>query len=165
MSRINAFKNIVHRITKLLAYAGMLLLIPMMLMTFADVIGRKFASHGLGPVPGALELSSYMLAVFVLLGLAYTQQVRGHVGVSMFTSRLPIKARALLNILTTLLSLFVIGVLCWQGWVVGLEEVSVSDMLRIPQMPFRMLVAAGAFFLCLELIVDIISDLQTLGAR
>jgi hypothetical protein len=57
----------------------------------------------------------------------------------------------------TLLSLFIMVLLAWQGWVVGMEETAVSDMLRIPQRPFKLLVGVAAFLLCLELIVDLMT--------
>ena len=135
-------------------YAGMLLIVPLMLLTSADVIGRAAFSR---PIPGIVELSSYMLDVFILLGLAYTQQVKGHVRVSMLTSRLPQRAQQSLEIVVTLLSLFIMVLLAWQGWVVGMEETAVSDMLRIPQRPFKLLVGVAAILLCLELVVDLVS--------
>jgi len=47
------------------------------------------------------------------------------------------------------------ALLAWQGWVVGLEETAVSDMLRVAQRPFKLLVGVAAFLLCLELMVDL----------
>jgi TRAP-type C4-dicarboxylate transport system permease small subunit len=130
----------------------MCLIIPLMLLTTADVLGRVIWSR---PVPGSVELSSYILDVFILLGVAYTQQVKGHVQVTMLTGRLPFPVRRALEILTTLLSLLIIALLAWQGWVVGMEETAVSDMLRIPQRPFKLLVGVAAFLLCLELAIDL----------
>lgn len=145
-------RKFVQRCTRYISYAGMIMLIPMMLITTLDVIVRAGWSR---TIPGAIELSSYMLAVFVLLGIAYVQQVKGHVSISMLTSRLPAKVSAFLNVVTTLLSVLIIAIVVWQGWVVGMEEKSVSDMLRIPQVPFRMLVPLGGVFLLLELLFDL----------
>lgn len=141
---------------------GMVLLIPMMLLTAGDIIGRAVWAR---PIPGAVELSSYMLAVFILLGVAYTHQVKGHVRVSMLVSRLPERAGLLLDVVTTLLSLFIISILAWQGWVVGIEERTVSDMLRVPQLPFRLLVSVAGALLCLELLIDLADSLRKLVRR
>ena len=162
---MQAYENVkafIQKVTRLLTYVGMFLLIPMMLLTAAEVVGRGIWSR---PIPGTLELSSYMLSVFILLGLAYTQQVRGHVRVTMFTDRLPEKVALAMDVLTTILSIFIIAVLCWQGYEVAMEEVSVSDMLRIPQYPFRMLVAVGACFLCLELLCDLVDTVRKLAGK
>jgi TRAP-type C4-dicarboxylate transport system permease small subunit len=141
---------------------GMVLLIPMMLLTAGDIVGRAVWAR---PIPGAVELSSYILAVFILLGVAYTHQVKGHVRVSMLVSRLPERAGLLLDVVTTLLSLFMISILAWQGWVVGIEERTVSDMLRIPQLPFRLLVSVAGLLLCLELLIDLADSLRKLVRR
>ena len=145
-------KQGIQRVTVILCYGGMILLIPMMLLTVSDVVGRAVWSR---PIPGAVELSSYMLAVFILLGVAYTHQVKGHVRVAMMRSRLPELLGRLVDVITILLSLFIIGILAWQGWVVGIEEKTVSDMLRIPQLPFRLLVSLAGLFLFLELLFDL----------
>ena len=152
MQKLDNISKVIQKVTRLLCYIGMFLLVPMMLITAGDVIGRSLWSK---PIPGTVELSSYMLAVFILLGVAYTHQVKGHVRVSMLVSRLPERAELILDVFTTLLSLFIIAILAWQGWVVGIEERTVSDMLRLPQLPFRLLVAIAACFLCLELLVDL----------
>lgn len=162
MEAYETIKALIQKVTRALTYVGMFLLIPMMLLTAAEVVGRGVWSR---PIPGTLELSSYMLAAFVMLGLAYTHQVQGHVRVTMFTDRLPEKVSLSLNLLTTLLSIFIIAILCWQGYVVAMEEVSVSDMLRIPQYPFRMLVAVAALFLCLELMCDLVDTVRKLAGK
>jgi TRAP-type C4-dicarboxylate transport system permease small subunit len=140
----------------------MFLLLPMMLLTTADVFGRAIWAR---PIPGTVELSSYMLAVFVLLGIAYTHQVKGHVRVSILVGRIPERAKALLDAITTLMSLGIIAILAWQGWVVAVEERTVSDMLRIPQWPFRMLVSLAGLSLAVELVIDLSSNLGKLFRR
>jgi TRAP-type C4-dicarboxylate transport system permease small subunit len=133
-----------------------------MILTAADVLGRDLFNH---PIPGVTELSQYLLAVIILLGLAYTQQIRAHVGVSVLTSRLAPFTQSAFNAATSLLSLFLSIILVWQGWVVGAEERTVSDMLRIPQYPFRLLVAVAAFLVCLQLLIDFVDSVKKLGRR
>ena len=145
-------KKRIRRINYIVCAIGMAMVIPLMLLTFADVMLRGFFNK---PIPGTFEISQYMLAFFILLGAAYTQQVRGHVGVNFITSRLSPRLQAVCEIVTTLLSLFIIAILVWQGWVEGIAEKAVSDQLRIPQYPFKVLVAVGAFLLWLELLIDL----------
>lgn len=162
MAATGTLKFWIQRANRWICYAGMLLIVPLMLLTTIDVIGRAFFAR---PIPGIVELSSYMLDVLILLGLAYTQQVKGHVRVAMLTVRMPFRLRTLVEIFVTLLSLFVMVLLAWQGWVVGMEETAVSDMLRIPQRPFKLLVGVAAFFLCLELLVDLSAALAAIGKK
>jgi TRAP-type C4-dicarboxylate transport system permease small subunit len=152
MGWLERSKNLIQTINRFIAKVGACFLIPLMLITSTDVLGRDLFSS---PIPGTIELSQYLLAIFILLGIAYTQQVKGYVEVTLLTSRLPPRARSILSIIATLLSLFVFFILVWQGWVVGMEERTVSDMLRVPQYPFRILVAIAAFLTCLELLIDL----------
>lgn len=151
-----------RRLSRLAASAGMFLVMPLMLLTTGDVISRSFFNK---PVAGTLELSEYLLVVFVLLGAAYTQQVKGHVGVDFLTSRFSPQSRSFCQVLTTLASLFIVTVLVWQGFLEGLHERTVSDMWRIPQSPFRLLVAAGGLLLWLELFIDFLESLARLMGR
>ena len=152
MEKDGKIKFWIQCVNRWVCYAGMFLILPLMLFTTADVIGRAAWAR---PIPGIVELSSYVLDVFILLGLAYTQQVKGHVRVSMLTSRMSPRSQIFLEIFVTFLSLFIIAMLAWQGFAVGLEETAVSDMLRIAQRPFKLLVGVAAFLLCLELMVDL----------
>lgn len=162
MAALRLFRTAVRRTSYGLSFVGMFMLLPLMLLTSLEVVGRAVWSR---PIPGAVELSSYMLSVFVLLGVAYTQQAKSHVRVEMLTSRLGPRAAAGLDVFTLLLSLFIIGVLAWQGWVVGVEERAVSDMLRVPQRPFKLLVSLAGLLLALELVVDVFDALGRLVRR
>ena len=155
-------KQLLQRLNFLVCAAGMFLLIPLMLLTTGDVIGRGFFDK---PIPGTVELSEYILATLILLGAAYTQQVRGHVGVSFFTSRLPRRRETICVIGTTALSMLIVAGVVWQGLIKGIEERTVSDMLRIPQYPFRLLVAIGGFLLWIELAIDLIHSIEKLKRR
>ena len=152
-------KQLIQRINFYVCIVGMCLLIPLMLLTTTDVMGRKFLSK---TIPGSFELSEYILAVFILLGAAYTQQVKGHVGVDFITSKLSPRVRTICQIITTFLSLFIIAILIGYGWLEGIRERTVSDMLRIPQYPFRLLVAVGGFLLWLELLIDLVDSIGKL---
>jgi len=152
----------IHKMNRFIAGVGACFLIPLMLITAADVVMRDVFNR---PLPGTVELSQYMLAVFILLGLAYAQEVKAHVAVSILTSRFSRRAQLILSIVTTLLGLFIFLILIWQGWVVGIEERTVSDMLRVPQYPFRLLVAVAALCVCLELLIDLGESIGKLGGR
>lgn len=152
MTTLSRIKKWIQVTTRGLCYVGMALLIPMMLLTTGEVLGRALWSK---PVPGSMELSSYMLAIFVLLGVAYTHQVKGHARVEMITKLLPQRVGQGLEVVTTLLSLFIVIILAWQGWILGMEEKAVSDMLRVPQWPFKLLVFVAATSLALELLIDL----------
>lgn len=155
-------KSGIQNLNRIIAGIGAVFLIPLMLLTACEVVGRSLFNR---PLAGTVELSQYLLAIFILLGLAYSQQAKAHVGVSFLISRLGPRSQALAAVVTTLMSLFLFAVLTWQGWVVAIEEKSVSDMLRIPQYPFRLLLSAAAFLFSLELLIDLGEALKQLLRR
>ena len=155
-------KKSVQKANRLIAGIGACSLIPLMILTTLDVIGRDVFNY---PVPGTVELSQYLLVTFVLMGLAYTQQAKGHVPVSVLTSRLPLRGQLLLKITSSLLGLFLFSLLAWQGWEIAMEERTVSDLLRIPQSPFRILVAVAAFLTFLELLIDLDDAIGKLAGK
>jgi TRAP-type C4-dicarboxylate transport system permease small subunit len=155
-------RAIIHKLSYYVCAVGMFMAVPLMLLTTADVISRGFFNK---PIPGVMETSEYMLAVIILLGAAYTQQVKGHVWVDFLTVKLPQGVQNALRIFTDLASLFIISLVVYMGYVEALEEKAVSDMLRIPQWPFKMLVAVGCFLLWLELLVDLVDSVAKLVRR
>jgi TRAP-type C4-dicarboxylate transport system permease small subunit len=162
MHALEKFRRLVNRASYSACFIGMFLAIPLMLLTVGDVMGRSFFNK---PIPGTFELSEYMLAVIVLLGAGYTQQVKGHVGVDFLTSRFSPRAQAVLQAVTTLAGLLVIAIMVWQGYLEGIHEKAVSDQLRVPQWPFKLLVAAGGLLLWLELLLDFIASVRTIAGR
>jgi len=162
MGALERFRKLVNQASYGACFIGMFLAIPLMLLTVGDVIGRSFFNK---PIPGTFELSEYMLAVIVLLGAAYTQQVKGHVGVDFLTSRYSAKTQAVLQAVTTLAGLLIIAILVWQGYLEGIHEKAVSDQLRVPQWPFKLLVAVGGLLLWLELLLEFISSVLKIAGR
>ncbi len=162
MERLEIFRKIVHRTSYRVCFLGMFVALPLMFVTVCDVMGRTFFNK---PIPGTFELSEYMLSALILLGAAYTQQVKGHVGVDFLTKRFSPRAQAMLRVLTTLASLFIIAILVWQGYVDAMHERAVSDQLRVPQWPFKLIVAMGGFLLWMELLVDLISTVRVVAGR
>lgn len=152
-------KKGIQTVNRFIAGVGACFLISLMLITSTDVLSRDIFNH---PIPGTIELSGYMLAAFILMGLAYAQQVKAHVGVSLIISRLPPRIRIIFNLITLLISFLIFSILAWQGLVVGIEEQTVSDVLRIPQYPFRLLVTVAAFLVCLEFLIDIGDSIKKL---
>ncbi|MCX5812361.1 MAG: TRAP transporter small permease [Proteobacteria bacterium] len=162
MSLLEGFRRGVHKVTYGVCIFGMFLAIPLMLITTFDVLSRGFFNK---PIPGTLELSEYMLAIIILLGAAYTQQVQGHVAVDFLTSKFSLRGQKICKIITDFASLFIIAVLTIYGYSEGIHETTVSDQLRVPQWPFKLLVAVGGFMLWMEILLDLLTSIAALTRR
>jgi len=139
---------------------GMGWVMLMMFLTTLDVVLRYFFSS---PIPGALEVSEIMLAIFGIMGIAYTHGVGANVRVAMLVENLPTRAAAVLNLITGLLSFQIIAMLVWYGVVMGVEEYqfgTTTDSLKIPLYPIHFLLPIGAFLLSLEIVKEIVASVS-----
>jgi len=154
---IQNITQIAQRIVFSCCVVGAVAMLFIMFLTVADVIGRSFFTW---PITGTYELSRYFLVVTVLLGIAYAQQTGQHVAVDYFVSKLPVRVHFIFEVISTSLGLVFFALVTWQGWEGGWNSVqakSVSDTLHIPLYPFEFLIAVGAFFLCIELLLKLVT--------
>lgn len=161
-SKMGRIRCAIRLYSRFLAFLGMFLLLPMMFLSTADVVLRKFWSV---TVPGTMEISSLLLALFVLLGLSYTHQCRGHVQIGLLVDRLPETVRAGVEFFLGLLSVSLLSLLAIGGWQVALEERTVTDMLRLPLAPFRMILVVGVLSFLLELLLDLFDAFHTMRTQ
>ncbi len=162
MELLSDVRKVVERIIRIVGTIGMVFVLPLMVLTTADVVGRGFFDK---PIAGTFELSEYMLAIIILLGAAYTQQVKGHVAVDFLTIKFSPKTQLMCQVLTLLLSLFIVAILTWQGFILGMEETGVTDQLRIPRAPFKILVGVGGALLWIQILIDFIDTIVKLKRR
>ena len=149
--------RILQRIVFFLCVIGAVAMFLIMLLTVADVIGRSLFTR---PIIGTYEISRYFLVVIVLLGIGYAQQTGQHVAVDYFVSKLPPRGRFVFENMATLLGLAFFALVTWEGWKGGWNSIHsklVSDTLRIPLYPFEFLIAVGAFCMCIELLLKLVT--------
>ena len=147
-------------LSRMLNLVGVSFLVILMLLTTADVAGRYFFNN---PLSGALELSEYFMAVVIMLGLAYTASVRGHIKIELLISHWPPRVQAALDSIGCLIGAVVAALIVWQGALGALDSLRVglvSDILAVPAFPFHFLIPLGAFVLCLVLIVQFFESLD-----
>ena len=153
-------KKTIERLVNFSLSVGMGWVIVMMFLTTFDVAGRYFFSK---PIPGAIEMSEFMLAMFGILGMAYTHQSGSNVKVTMLTGVLPPRLARFTETITSLLSFQIVAMLAWYGAVSGIEEIhagTTTDTLGIPIYPLYFLLSAGAGLLCLEILINLIESVR-----
>ncbi len=101
-----------------------LLLAAMTLITFYQVVARYFFNGGF---VWALELTTYLFAWLVLLGMSYGVRVGAHIGIDAITRLLPKNGQQVLAILATLLCL----AYCVLLFIGGIQYVSMIYELGI----------------------------------
>ena len=156
----DSLNRVVRPASQVIHSVGLGVLVAMMLLTFADVALRYVFNR---PIVGSFDLTEYMMAIFVSLGLAYCTIVRGNVRIDLVVSRLRQQRRAFLDVITCLLSLGLFSLIAWQCFVyVKLLFTSklTSTVLLIPAFPFVAVVALGILVLCLVLLTNLLDFLS-----
>ena len=143
-------------VLRVLGDVGMWFVVAMMALTVVHAIGRYLFNL---PVPGLVELSSFMLVVVIFLTGAYTQVVKGHISIGLVIDRLSERTQAIIDSGTYILCLAVAIVAFWQSVARGiyiLEAGYVSVVLGIPPFPFLFIVAFGWGILGLAILMHLI---------
>lgn len=113
----------VERAARVLAYAGGVCLVFVVVLTCASIIGRAMLTlgFGLGPVPGDFELVEIAAGVGVFLFLPLCQLKRGHVTVDILSGWFGRRGVAVSDLVGNLLMSIVAGVILWR-LVAGLQD-------------------------------------------
>ncbi|MFH0726768.1 MAG: TRAP transporter small permease [Pseudomonadota bacterium] len=135
-------------------------LFVMMFLIATDVLSRFFFNK---PVPGAYELTEYLMAVVVPLGIAYCAQRKQHVGVDIIVEKFSVKNQKRVAIVTESVTVLLMGIVVWQNWVNFFEIINFggeSAVLHIPSYPFVLALPVGFMAFMLFSIAHLIEDLR-----
>jgi TRAP-type transport system small permease protein len=153
----------IYPMCRVMSKGACVTLFLMMLLTAADVLGRKLFSHS---VMGSVELSEFMLLILIFFSLAQTEAKNGHVKVdlvmALFSRRIQAAADMFTQFIGFLLCVLITcSSLVYAGKMRAAGEV--SQDLWLPKYPFVYVVAVGCAFLSLVLLVKFFAALGRLG--
>lgn len=154
---ISILEKFIVPINKWSGMIAALIIFAMMILTFADVTGRYF----IRPVKDAYELTEFMLALMVFLGLGYTQLYKGHVSIDFIIEKFPPKIRYSIETIFNGISIFVLILMAWQMFVYAERSLGItSGRLELPNSLFIAIGAVGVIFFALTLILDFLKSLH-----
>lgn len=139
-----------------LQYVGGVFLVALMVLTVIHAMGRYFFGK---PIPGLVEMSSFMLVVIIFLTGAYTEIQKGHTVIGIVLERLSERTQAIIDSITYILSLAFVVVAIWRTVAQGVFLMGAeyeSAVLGIPHAPFLFVVALGWLMLGLAILVNLI---------
>jgi TRAP-type C4-dicarboxylate transport system permease small subunit len=111
-------------------------LFAIMMLTFFDVLGRKFLS---GSIPGSLELTELMMVVVIFAALPLVSRRGEHVEFDSLDPYLPMGLRRLQQVLVQLVCGLALLGLGWLMWSTGGDFAQTGEttaQLKIPKAPF-----------------------------
>lgn len=156
---MNLFSSSLNWFTKLLRLLGAFALVSMMLVTCADVIFRAFGH----PVVWAVDMTQFFAVIVLACALPVTQVERGHVGVDLLVLRMTPRNQALMDSLTSFVSMVLFAIVSWQMWSYARElslKGEVSMTVQIPKAPFIYLISVCFGLLCLVLLSDLFQNIR-----
>jgi TRAP-type C4-dicarboxylate transport system permease small subunit len=142
-----------------LEWVGALALVTMMVITCADVMGAKMLLY---PVPGSIDIVMLAQVVAVSFGIASGLILGRHVTVEFFFILLPNWAKAVVEVIVSILGLLLFSFIVWRLGIYGhYMQIGgeVSATARIPLYPFAYAIALASIPVCLVFIVQLIDAL------
>lgn len=139
---MQTLEKIIAQITLRLAQVAQAALVLVMLIIVANILMRSIWK----PLPGSYELVQMLGAVLLSLGIAYCAVHRGHVAVSFLVDKMPLRVRALVDLLTNAIFLVVISYVSWGMIIYAGRMYSrglATQTLYIPLYPIYYLVGFG----------------------
>ena len=135
-------------------------LVAMLSLTVADIIGIKLFKW---PIPGAIEMVSFLGIVVTAFAIAYTLVLRGHIQVEFLVMHLPQRVQASITAFVSLLGLLLFALLAWRSYDFGrvlqtTGEVSMTQ--RIPFYPFVHAIALCCLPVCLVLLLQFLRSVM-----
>ena len=150
-------KNLLDRINEIGAVLSGIALLLMMIMGALDVFLSKVFNM---PVPGTFEATETLMVISAFLAIAYNQQVRGHIKVELFTSRMSPRLQLKFEAFNYLLSSIFFFLLTWQGWRFGIASLKIgeyeSGLIAFPVYPAKLLLALGVTMMTLQCLRDLV---------
>lgn len=138
------------------------MLFALMMLTFADVVGREFNV----PVPGAYDLTKLSLGVLLFTALPLVTWEEKHLTVDLVTGSIPMKFRKPLRIISLLLAALVLAIFAWRLWAQGISLADYgqkAETLGVPIAPLAWFMAVFAGFAAVVSLILAIA--LTAGAR
>ena len=138
---MKSISKIIEFISDKLKMIGAASLVGMMALTCVDVVGRYF-KH---PVFGSVELVTFMGVFVVAMSLPFTHQTNGHIGVEIIISKLSRKSRAIVDIITGLLSFGLFSTVTWQMFEYSYKMRKSGEVSMNLELPEYMIIFMVAF--------------------
>lgn len=132
------------KLEKIVTGLGATLLFLLMIMTFADVVGRDFFNS---PLSGGVELTEIVLALMVFVLLPSVSLGQEHITVDLIDPIAGKFLNALRNVLTSGIGIVFFGIVSWRMWILATRAAGYNDVtpsLRLPIAPVLFVVSVFA---------------------
>ena len=140
-------------------------LAAMMLLTFLDVMGRRFFAS---PIYGAYEVTEFMMGVLIFSALPLVTARENHVSIDVFDHFIAPALGRWQRALVNLLSSTVLAVLGWRLWILSASHFHTNEVtmtLHIAHAPFTRAFAVMALLAAVAALVVALEHLRRARGR
>jgi TRAP-type C4-dicarboxylate transport system permease small subunit len=149
---MDKFAKVIRRATFFSTIVVCVFLLILAILTTINVIVRGLG----GNILGNTEISVLLAIIAVSCAFAYTTLERGHISVTMLVDHLSKPTRAILEIVTSTISLAFIALIIWGSIKLLPNKLDEQTFIHhIPILPFRIIFVLGLILFCLVWVVNI----------
>ncbi|MDD4859643.1 MAG: TRAP transporter small permease subunit [Dehalococcoidales bacterium] len=163
MKSLKKFATMIDNISEKTGIIGALLVIPLMLIVFVDVVLRYIFNS---PLVWAWDINVQLSGLVVILGMSYTLRYGGHIIIDVFVMKLSPRGRAIMDICTSPLFFAAIAGLTWRAVLSAVNAIVTgerySSFFRPPLAPFRILMVFGLALLFCQGLSKFIKDVSVI---
>jgi len=160
-NKVAAYRRCVRAIgRKFYSTAGVLSITGMVGLIVVDVVLRYVFNR---PISSSHEIVMYLLTIVVFSAFSYATVEKSHVMVELVISRLPGRARLVIEIVVSFLGVGLFTLIAEQSVVRGIAlraENLTSSILHIPTYPFLFIIAFSSALVALTLLGDVMKSLR-----
>ena len=162
---MSSFLKVIDSVSEYVGSITRWMVVILVAVTAYDVIARYIFG---APTIWAYQTSTMLGGAVIVLGWAYCQLHNVHTRVDIFYTRLPIRGKAVIDVIGALLLFFPLfaflimtsASFMWHAWVDS--EIMQETFWYPPAGPFRTVVFLGICLVFLQFIAQFIRDLHTL---
>ena len=122
-------------LARLVALAGGMVLLFLIIMTCISITGRALIFAGFGPVPGDFEMVEAGTAFAIFAFMPWCHLNRGHATVEILSPFFPDRMNRGLDFIWNIVMLLIISLLTWRHWLGTADKMSNGESTFILQMP------------------------------
>ena len=150
----------ISAINRVLGICGFLSLLVMSVLTCIDVILRKFFDS---PFQFTMEVSGVLLVAFIAAAYAYSTSKGRHISIDTLTMKLSKKTQNIIIVVTDLVSVSILGLVCWRCIIHGNHFLRVGQhtpIAEIPFYPFTYFLALSIFVAMVNILINAIGTIR-----
>lgn len=151
MRLVSRLSNIFDRINDFFALLAVIILATIALAITLEIIQRAIWGR---TTAGLIELSGFGILYITFLGAAWVLRREGHVRMDILVERLPRRAQAVLNIITSLIGATACGLITFYGIKVTRfffeTGYTLTTLLEPQKWPFIIIIPIGSFLLFIQ---------------